>query len=284
MMALAIKRVTGVKYLFDMRGFWADERVDGDLWPRTGLMYRVAKGFERHFLLAADHVVALTHAAVTEMQRFSYLQGSMPSMSVIPTCADLKHFQPLGEAPKELVLGYVGNVGTWYLFKETVAVFSEILRMHPNARILIVNRNEHDFIRYRLEAGGVPMDAVELRAVDYKDMPLQMARMTASVFFIKPSYSKQASAPTKLGELLGCGIPCLSNFGVGDMANILESERVGLALQSFDRAALVMGLKKLLLLTAEPGVRTRCVAAAAKHFSLDEGVNRYRSIYESIGG
>src|SRR5690606_10084151 len=27
-MALAIKWLTGVKYVFDMRGFWADERVD----------------------------------------------------------------------------------------------------------------------------------------------------------------------------------------------------------------------------------------------------------------
>ena len=27
--ALALKRLTKVKYIFDMRGFWADERVDG---------------------------------------------------------------------------------------------------------------------------------------------------------------------------------------------------------------------------------------------------------------
>src|SRR5690348_11149221 len=32
--AVAIKGVTGAKYLFDMRGFWADERVDGGLWQR----------------------------------------------------------------------------------------------------------------------------------------------------------------------------------------------------------------------------------------------------------
>ncbi len=282
-MALPIKRLTGVKYLFDMRGFWADERVDGNLWPRTGRMYRVAKGFERRFLLAADHVVSLTHAAVTEMQRFPYLQGRMPSISVISTCANLMHFQPSGEAPEELVLGYVGTVGTWYLFEETVAVFSELLRMRPDARILIVNRNEHDFIRDRLAAGGVPVDAVELRAADHADMPRQMARMTASVFFIKPVYSKQASAPTKLGELLGCGIPCLSNAGVGDMADIIEGERVGVVLKSFDGVALATGLKALLLLAADPSTRARCVAAAAKHFSLDKGVKRYLGIYERLG-
>jgi glycosyltransferase involved in cell wall biosynthesis len=283
-MALAIRRMTGVKYLFDMRGFWADERVDGNLWTRTSLMYRVAKDFEKRFLLAADHVVSLTHAAVTEIQRFKYLQGRMPPISVIPTCADLEHFKPSGEAPKELVLGYVGTAGTWYLFEETVAVFSELIRIRPDARILILNRNEHDYIRERLELGGIPLNAVELRAADHADVPRQIARMTASVFFIKPVYSKRASAPTKLGELLSCGVPCLSNAGVGDMADIIEGERVGVAIKSLDRLALAEGLKVLLMLTEDPSTRLRCVAAAAKYFSLNEGVNRYRTIYEGLGG
>jgi glycosyltransferase involved in cell wall biosynthesis len=283
-MALALKRITGIKFLFDMRGFWADERVDGNLWLRTGSMYRVAKGFERRFLLSADHVVSLTYAAVTELKRFPYLQGCMPTISVISTCANLRHFQPSVDAPEDLVLGYVGTVGTWYLFDETVGVFYELLRIRPDARILIVNRNEHDFIRERLEAGGVPLEAVELCSIEHADMPRQMARMTASVFFIKPAYSKQASAPTKLGELLGCGIPCLSNAGVGDMADIIEGERVGVALKSFDQVALATGLNELLLLAADPSTRMRCVAAAKKHFSLDEGVTRYRSIYERLGG
>jgi hypothetical protein len=34
-----------------------------------------------------------------------------------------------------------------------------------------------------------------------------MNSMNAGVFFINPFYSKIASAPTKLGEFLGCGVP-----------------------------------------------------------------------------
>ena len=67
-MALALKRLTGAKFVFDMRGFWADERIDGGLWPRDGRMYRVAKWFERRFLLNADHVVSLTHTDVYKRQ------------------------------------------------------------------------------------------------------------------------------------------------------------------------------------------------------------------------
>ena len=285
-MALTIKRLTGAKYLFDMRGFWADERVDGGLWPRSGRMFRVAKGFERRFLLGADHVVSLTQAAVRELQRFDYLQGRMPPVTVIPTCADLTRFSPKYRERDggSFVLGYVGTVGTWYLFDEVAACFAQLLRMQPDARFLIVNRGEHAYIRERLAAAGVPDAMVELTTATHAEMPRQMARMDAGVFFIKPVFSKQASAPTKLAEFLGCGIPCLGNAGVGDMADVLEGEQVGVALKTFDQAALTDGLQALLQLAADPATRTRCVAAAQKHFSLDEGVRRYAAVYGQLGG
>ena len=283
-MALTIKRLTGAKYLFDMRGFWADERVDGGLWPRSGRMFRVAKGFERRFLLGADHVVSLTQAAVRELQRFDYLQGRMPPVTVIPTCADLTRFSPMYRERDggSFVLGYVGTVGTWYLFDEVAACFAQLLRMQPDARFLIVNRGEHAYIRERLAAAGVPDAAVELTTATHAEMPRQMARMDAGVFFIKPVFSKQASAPTKLAEFLGCGIPCLGNAGVGDMAEVLEGERVGVALKSFDEASLNEGLQQLLLLAQDPATRDRCVVSAERYFSLDEGVQRYADIYHKL--
>ncbi|MGY0611538.1 glycosyltransferase [Luteimonas sp. A501] len=281
-MALAIKRLMGAKFVFDMRGFWADERVDGGLWPRGGRMYRVGKWFERRLLLGADHVVSLTHAAVREMEDFEYLQDRMPPVTVIPTCADLARFKPQGEPDPGLVLGYVGSAGTWYLFDAVVKSFGLLLKRRPDARLLVLNRNEHEYVRQRLEAGGVPSETVELRSASHAEVPAQMARMHAGIFFIKPVFSKQASAPTKLGEFLGCGIPCLSNSGVGDMAEILEGERVGVAVSEFDESALQNGVIRLLALLDDPEVSDRCVHAAQRHFSLAVGVERYRAVYSSL--
>ena len=280
--ALVLKHLTGAKFLFDMRGFWADERVDGGLWPREGRMYRVAKWFERRFLLQADHVVSLTHAAVREMQAFDYLHDRMPPVTVIPTCADLTRFIPQPKPAQGFVLGYVGSAGTWYLFDAAVACFAQLLKLQPDARWLIINRNEHDYIRERITAGEVPMESVELRAADHADVPAQMTRMHAGLFFIKPVFSKQASAPTKLAEFLGCGIPCLGNAGVGDMAGILEGDNVGIALAGFNESSMQQGLQQLIELTRQPDIQARCVAAAQKHFSLEEGVARYRAIYRSL--
>jgi glycosyltransferase involved in cell wall biosynthesis len=286
-MVLLIKCFTHVKYLFDMRGFWADEKVDGGSWSQTGLLYRIVKRLEKNFLQQSDHVVSLTHAAVKEMKRFPYLLNCMPPVSVIPTCADLTRFTPMTRVVRRLisnsfVLGYVGSVGTYYLFDEVVACFMQLRLMRPEARLLIVNRGQHVYLRERLSVAGVPDAVVELTSATHVQMPSQIARMDAGIFFIKPVFSKQASAPTKLAEFLGCGIPCLGNAGVGDMAAVLEGENVGVAIASFDEESLKRGMERILMLVDDPGTSARCVAAALRHFSLDEGVARYRSIYDLL--
>ena len=127
--SLVLKRLTGVKYIFDMRGFWADERVDGGLWPKEGRIYHTAKWFERQFLLSADVVVSLTQAAVDEMRSFSYLQDHTPPFEVITTCADLDLFRTDSAEllphsfDRPFTLGYVGSVGVWYLFGELLRIF-----------------------------------------------------------------------------------------------------------------------------------------------------------------
>jgi hypothetical protein len=118
----------------------------------------------------------------------------------------------------------------------------------------------------------------------HADVPRQINRMDAGIFFIKPVFSKQASAPTKLAEFLGCGVPCLANAGVGDMTDLLEGEAVGVALRSFSEDALLNGLHALLGLTSDPNTRIRCIVAARQHFALEEGVRRYSGVYSQLSG
>ena len=103
--------------------------------------------------------------------------------------------------------------------------------------------------------------------------------MSAGAALIKPAYSKLASAPTKLAEYLGCGVPCLGNVGVGDMAEILEGEGVGVVLNSFSEAALAEGMKKLVRLAENPETARRCRETAVRLFSLQAGASNYRRVY-----
>jgi glycosyltransferase involved in cell wall biosynthesis len=283
LVALIVKRIAGARFLFDMRGLWADERVDGGLWPANGPLHRAAKTMERRFLLAADHVVTLTNSSKAEIGRFAYLADKAPPISVIPTCADLDRFDIQGApADDPFVLGYVGSVGTWYLLDEMLRFFRELQAMKPNARLLVVNRSEQQLIHNSVSALGVDPAAIEIIAADHRDVPRHIGRMSAGMALIKPVYSKIASSPTKLAEYLGCGVPVLGNAGVGDMAEILEGRRIGVSLKDFSDIAIVEGVKRLIALASEPGLQQRCRHSASELFSLDVGVARYAAAYEEM--
>ena len=74
-----------------MRGFWADERIDGGIWSGESKVYKVAKWFERHFY-ETPIVWFRLQAAIEEMSAFPYLQGRKPRFECITTCADLDLF------------------------------------------------------------------------------------------------------------------------------------------------------------------------------------------------
>ena len=285
LVALMVKRATGAKFLFDMRGLWADERVDGGLWPANGRLYRIAKQMERRFLLNADHVVTLTHASEAEVRSFPYLIAGAPPISVIPTCADLNRFTVQGPpATSPFVLGYIGSVGTWYLLDEMLQCFRQVQHLEPNSQLLIVNRGEQELIRNRAVALGIDLSRVEIAAAEHHDMPRMIGRMSAGMALIRPVYSKIASAPTKLAEYLGCGVPVLGNAGVGDMETILEGRQVGVTLPNFSNEAILAGIQQLRRLSGDTGIQERCRRTAAELFSLEAGVARYVAAYEQMLG
>ena len=64
LVGLRMKRRLGVPFVFDMRGFWPEERVEGGLWDLSNPLFRTVFGYfkrrEAEFLNEAGHIVSLT--------------------------------------------------------------------------------------------------------------------------------------------------------------------------------------------------------------------------------
>jgi glycosyltransferase involved in cell wall biosynthesis len=202
---------------------------------------------------------------------------------VIPTCADLDRFTPgEGGRVEPFTLGYLGSIGTWYLFDEVLKCFKLIRERRPDAKLLVVNRNEQDLVRRMVTEAGIPADALELTSAEHAEVPQQVRRMSAGAAIIKPVFSKIASAPTKLAEYLGCGVPCLGNVGVGDMEAILEGEKTGVALRDFSQGDRAAAVERLLDLVEDVSTPARCRLVALNHFSVEHGADDYRAIWASL--
>ncbi|HEV8142786.1 MAG TPA: glycosyltransferase [Methylomirabilota bacterium] len=289
--ALCVKRVTRTKFLFDMRGFWADEKVDGGHWCRRSLPYRLAKRWERAFFERADAIVSLTEAGVKGFPSLGYRMAPDAPIQVIPTCADLTQFAPGPRDPElvarfgladRLVIGYVGTLSNWYLREDTLRYFATLVRTLPRARVLFVTREDHAALQRDARAAGLPADAMVTTAAEFRDMPAHVRLMDLGVFFIKPCFSKSGSAATKLAEFLGVGVPVVINDGIGDSGRIVRDHEVGVVLPATSAPAFEASLPDVRTLLADEGVKSRCVGTARRLFSLDEGVARYAALYAGL--
>ena len=70
-------------------------------------------------------------------------------------------------------------------------------------------------------------------------MPYYISLSSASLFFIRPSFSKSASSPTKMGELLSMQVPVVTNAGVGDVDSIIDETKCGVIVSNFNKRELI---------------------------------------------
>lgn len=292
MVGLAMKRRHGTRFLFDMRGFWADERVDGRIWnlanPLFRIVYRYFKKRESEFLREADHVVSLTQEGKKVLLERADRRADHPPLTVIPCCVDFGSFVPvdaarraqsrelLGIAPDRRVAAYLGSIGTWYMFDEMLNFFRVQLDRAPESLFLLITRNNPTEILAAAAAKGVPPESLLIRGATREEVPLFVAAADYGLFFIKPVFSKKASSPTKMGEFLALELPIVTNGNVGDVAQIVAETGAGVVVERFDDAAYRDALDRLERQTFD---LDRWRKQSRHWFDLETAVERYDAIY-----
>lgn len=291
---LDLKRRTGVKLLFDMRGFWADEKADGGNWNKESFfwkqVYAYYKKKEKELLTEADHIISLTQAAKDEMVTWSFYNKRVP-ITVIPCCADAELFSLTSEdqqldsrkligIPQDaFVLSYLGSVGTWYMLEEMLHFFSHVKKKYANALFLFISNSDSRIIKDKLSDYSLKETDVRIVQVNYSDVPKYMKASDISISFIRPVYSKIASSPTKNGETLCMGIPLLAN-SIGDSKEIINNCNAGLIVEEFTPFMydqIVQKLQTLMTLNKEEIRRKACDV-----YGLRVGVKKYEAVYEEL--
>ena len=288
-LALPLVRLGRRPFLFDMRGLWADERVEDGVWHKSGRIYQGAKRIERQLVARADAITVLTNSMAAYLREESPFRHRVRAgIHVIPTCTDLDRFSldvaPAFDLKTQLrphrVLAYVGSFGGRYLAKEMARFYLKWRDFVPSSRFLIVSRQAPEEIRSVLAAAGCA-DEIVHRQARYDEVASFVRCADAGVFFHPPTFTNRGAAPTKSGEMLSCGLPLAGNL-VGDVPQVLEQGQVGVAVRAFDDDSLRDAARRLALLAAEPGIQLRARKTAETWFSLDRAVDAYDAIYQRL--
>lgn len=293
---LKLKKNFNTKFLFDMRGFYADERVDGNLWKQSNLIfkfvYKYFKRKEKEFFSKADYTVSLTYAGKEIIQNKFNFQD-IP-IEVIPCCADLEHFnyhkldsskiekfrKELALSENDFVLSYLGSVGTWYLLDEMLDFFKVLKLKYENSKFLFITHDNANQILFKSAEKGIKTEDIIIKPADREDIPEILSLSMASIFFIKPVFSKKASSPTKLAEILGLGIPIICNANVGDIDKFISENNIGVLISKMDVQSFEQAVENIDNIRKIDKASLRGVAE--KLFSLNLGIKKYDIIYQKI--
>ncbi len=298
LVGLSIKKKYGTKFVFDMRGLWADERVDGGLWPQTNYLYKKIynyfKKMEIAFLTNADHTISLTHNAKKEILSWPQFSSTDIPITVIPCCVDTAHFNPSKISRQDItilkeklqiesrhnIIAYYGSIGTWYLLAEMLNYYKQLLQNNPETIFLFVTPDSPDSIFKVSRSLNIPDNNLRIVSAKRNEMPAFIALCDYSIFFIKPSYSKKASSPTKQGEIMSMGKPVLCNSNVGDTDLIIHQYHSGYAIDNFTSSEYSKGINKM---RAHDSFEAESIRSGAlSYFSLTKGVEQYADIYQEL--
>jgi glycosyltransferase involved in cell wall biosynthesis len=294
MIGLSLKKQYASKLIFDIRGFWVDERVEGGLWnlknPTYRLLYYFFKQQEKKLFEAADGIVSLTENAKEYIQDHFKTQAQF---SVIPCSVDIHHFDynPISRVEtnklkakldlklEDYVLVYIGSLGTRYLLKEMFQFFDALKNQKAEAKMLFVTQTPVNFILKEAKKQGINKKDVFITASAYHEMPKYINLADAGIFFIHSGFTGKAVSPTKQSELLAMGLPLVTNAGVGDSESIIQDHELGVVLQDFDANSLAAAVKQLLQSNYD---KVRIRDKAKELFALDKAVEEYAKLYAKL--
>ena len=292
---MALKRRFGVRFLFDLRGFWPDEKVEGGNWdlanPLYGAVYRYFKRLETRLLIAADHIVSLTEAGKRQLMARPELAEQGRPITVIPCCVDFDDIPLTAESSRraardqlaieadDAVLAYLGSLGSWYMLDEMLEFFKTYASRRGNARFLFITLDDPESIRRAAADHGVDPRQLVVRAASRDEVRELIAVADLGIFFIKPVFSKIASSPTKMGEMLAAGLPIIANAGVGDVEQMIDEMDCGVAVREFTPEHYEAALDQLEQLAGSSETRR---VRAKELFDVQLGIERYDRIYREL--
>ena len=284
LMAMLAGKITKSRIIFDIRGLMAEEYADAKVWQENSKPFRFVKSIERKGIEKASQIIVLTN----RMRDYLVENGLKKSekIEVIPCCVDFSRVEnSSGEngKSKRFELIYAGTVTGLYLLKEMGMFFLELKKHRTDAFFQVLTGSPEKFVEETFSELGIGKNDFRVAKVAPREVPKYLKAADLGISFRTPTFSQIASSPTKIPEYLACGLPVVSNYGIGDTDQLIENERVGVCLKNFEKEEMILRVKEILNMLSEDKMAEKCIKTANEYFDLVKiGGEKYQGVYRQL--
>lgn len=287
---VAIKKIFGVKLIFDPRGIIPEELQLARGWKDGDFRVRLWKNIEKRILKNSDIVFALSTPFKEHLQKIS----PQSRILITPCSVDSSYFiydphkraslrKKMNITEQFIVLYSVGCFVPYQITEDATRIFALIKEIKPNARLWICTPDAVA-IKKCFSKNNLLNDDIRIFSAGFEEMPDVNLAADLGLMIRHSSIVSEVASPVKFAEYLSCGLPVASYPHIGDTEEIIESYKTGCIIYPDRAEESKKNLTALFaMLDSEPSaLKQRCADTAKKSLSLESVIEIYKDVYNTL--
>ncbi len=268
------------KIIFDIRGFWFDEKYEAELISKY--TFNFLKLVEKFFFKSANIIITLSSVSKNIIKKKFNIKEN--KIYVIPTFTDFSKFRNTNKITKKnnIIFGYIGNLKMNYEFDKVIKFLNIFNKINNNWVLKIAtNYSKDDFLLLSRKI-SFNKNKILFKNIKFEDMYKFYTKIDTCIYFLNNKFSKKASCPTKLGELIATNTPIITNPGIGDINSINKK----LKLKNFlVKNINYFGVKKInddLISIKKKRTKYNSRLKLKSFFDINKNIEKYLTIIKSL--
>ena len=152
---------------------------------------------------------------------------------------------------------YVGKFTGWYMDREMVDFYRSARRLRPELVFLVLTQSDRATIDAEFRRADIARSDYVITRVEASEVETYLAAADFGISFVRPSFSKISSSPTKVAEYLAAGVPVVTTV-IGDLAELFADENIGVLIDEFSPAAYEAAARAVERLAQNAVAREQC--------------------------
>ena len=218
-----------LKIIFDIRGFWPEEKIDRNNWSKNNWIYKVFKILEKYFFKYSKIIICLTkHSKEIIIENHNIDKNKI---HIIPTCSSKIKFNINEEListnkiinEEFIKIGYLGTTIGAYNFNKTLELIKTLIDNNIKFKFYVYTFDDKKNLVTKFKKNKINENFYFIKNINYDNIEKYLSQLDFVIFYLNNNYSIKASFPTKISECLLSGVPIICNNFNKDIEYIIKN-------------------------------------------------------------